>query len=777
MKGSGEISALAGGEDRLTKGMVVASNRQPYVHQKRGSGSRVEVPAGGVVSALDTVLRHIGGTWVAWGNGSADWELTDCYGRVAVPPFEPSYTLRRLRLDPQTVRDYYHGFANRVLWPVCHGEPGRGFFRDSYWEGYLFANKAFAEAIQEEGGEESPVWLHDYHLCLVPALIREASPKRSLAHFWHIPWPAPHLFYAMPHAGELLCGLLGNDLICFQTARDAENFLECASSHPGTSVERNSGTISFKGNLTRVKSFPVSIDFARFSDHHLTCRAISRMNRVAPLERLAPRIGIGVDRLDFSKGLVQKLQAIELFFQRYRSFRGAFTFIQVCVMTRSGEPYLSYQREVEELVARINGTYGTDTWQPVIYHEKPLAMPDLVAWYRRAEVAVVTPHLDGMNLVAKEYAASRNDGDGVLILGQDAGAADELKEALLVEPADVKALSQALHRALTMPRKERRARMERLRERIQGHTIYHWIGEILHEIQLIPLLRERGLRHPLEHRQEISRRLAGQEIFLCLDFDGTLAPIVERPELASMPQDIRALLVRLRERYPVAIISGRALWDVRARAGVEGVIYGGNHGAELEVPGESPLDLGNTPSRLAGFLVAAQTLSRFPGVLIEDKGVTASIHYRLLNPSRLAEFSDVFWELAGRYSQTLLVTEGRKVFEIRPVGLRGKGETVSWLMERVGKGRTPVYIGDDTADEAAFVAVRGKGIAVAVGGSRSAEFNLGRQSEVGDFLDFLVNLPYREALVPKKEGVPRPAPNHIEDTIGSLNNNATGERH
>lgn len=732
-----ELSALAGGEDRLRGGLIVASNREPWCHQETGRGIRVERPAGGVVSALDTVLRHTGGTWVAWGSGSGDRDGADARGRVAVPPDDPRYTLRRVWLSPATVKNYYHGFANRVLWPLCHGEPGRVLFRKRFWEEYVLANRAFADAILEEGGGEAAVWLHDYHLCLVPAMIREQCPERTIALFWHIPWPSPELFQRVPHGGEILAGLLGNDLIGFQIPLHARNFLACATAFSGATVDHQTMTVIRGGRITRIGVFPVGIDFPRFDSLASSPETAARVAAIRADHHLPGPVGIGVDRLDFSKGLIEKLRAIGLFFQRYRRFRGAFTFLQVAVMTKSGEPYRSYRTEVRELVARINGKYAVDGWQPVILSEKALDLRELAACYRLADVAVVTPLWDGMNLVAKEYAASRGDGGGVLILGKGAGAAEELTDALLVDPGN----AEGWPRPLTMPCREKRARMEHLRQRVREQTIYHWIGDIFHELSLVPFVREGRSRHILEQREEMAARLAGRKLLLCFDFDGTLSPIVERPEMAEMPEKIRSLLVLLKERHPVAIISGRGLADLRARVGIAGLIYAGNHGAELEAEGAG---VAGPPDGLAlpeGFLDRArEELEPFPGVLVEDKGVTATVHYRLVNPSRLAEFFAAFRALVRDYEGRLRVNEGRKVFEISPVGAWGKGEVLEWLMEGVGKGMMPIYVGDDTSDEEAFRAVRGKGMAVAIGGSREAEYYLAKQGEMAEFLELLAGI-------------------------------------
>ncbi|MRR54352.1 MAG: bifunctional alpha,alpha-trehalose-phosphate synthase (UDP-forming)/trehalose-phosphatase [Deltaproteobacteria bacterium] len=729
-------SRLSGRGDSFRGGLVVASNREPCAHRKTARGLQHEIPAGGLVSALDTVLRVTGGTWVAWGSGSGDREGADEQGRLWVPPENPAYTLRRVWLSPDAVKNYYQGFCNRVLWPLFHGETDRIRSRGHYWDEYRRVNRLFAAAILQEAGEDAAVWVHDYHLCLVPALLRAAHPQRTIAHFWHVPWPEPELFAGTAHAREIIAGLLGNDLIGFQIPAHADNFLKCAEAYLGASVDRAAMTVSWQGRLTRVRAFPISIDFTRFNGLAGSEETAALVARLRAKHRLPGRVALAVDRLDYTKGIRQRLRAIELFFRRYPDLRGGVSFVQIAVMTRREEPYRSCQREIAERIAGINAEFGTSEWQPVLYLRKKLGQEDLVAWYRLADLALVTPLRDGMNLVAKEYLAARHDGSGALILGTLAGAAAELPEALLVDPNDTAAFVSTISRALAMPGREQRKRMAGLRDQVRTNTIFHWVGTILDELALLPVVK-RGARHALSRCEELQNRCAAGGFFLFLDFDGTLAPIVEQPEMAVMPDSIRSLVEILREHCPIAVISGRCLQDLKSRVALPGLIYGGNHGAELE--GFTAAVEGRPP--LAAFLAAAQqAFAALPGVQIEDKCVTASIHFRRVEPVHLEQFLTVFQELAGNYADTLLFSEGRKVFEIRPPGAFSKGDAVLRLLAGVGKGRIPVYVGDDSSDEDGFRAVRETGIAVAVGGSPEAEFYLRNQGEVADFLALLAGI-------------------------------------
>lgn len=674
---------------------------------------------------------------MAWGSGSGDRKGADNEGRLWVPPSCPAYRLRRVWLSSDSVKYYYRGFCNGILWPLFHGEPERIRFRERFRDEYRKANLLFAETILREVDLYSTVWLHDYHLCLVPSILRSENPRRTIAHFWHIPWPEPDLFSHAPYGRELIAGLLGNDLIGFQIPSHAENFLKCAEFCPETSVDYDAMTVSRQGRVTRVRAFPISIDFHRFDAISASAETSERVTEIRVKHRLPYLVGLAVDRLDYTKGLIQRLDALDTFFRRYPAFLGSFTFVQIAVMTRTCRPYLQYRKEVEERIAAINGKYGTNQWQPVLSLGSKLEQEMLAAWYRLADVAIITPLRDGMNLVAKEYIAARGDCDGVLILGTGAGAAEELKDALQVNPADSDAFADILHLALTIPEPDKIMRMTALRDTVRKNTVFHWVGDILDEISLIPAVKQ-GARHALSNTEEIRKRLAGKDLLLCLDFDGALASVLENPETAAMPDTIRSFIEILRERYPIAVISGRSLDDLRRRVNLSGLIYGGNHGAELD--GVAPCEAGRC--LLADFLEAAQrAFASFPGVQIEEKGVTASIHFREVNPALLDRFSSLFREIPGDYRTMLLISEGRKVFEIRPPSAFTKGDAVIRLMQGVGTARLPVYLGDDSSDEEGFRAVRGIGIAVSVGGSPEAEYYLRNQEEVSEFLALLAGVP------------------------------------
>jgi alpha,alpha-trehalose-phosphate synthase [UDP-forming]/trehalose-phosphatase len=726
------------------KPLIVVTNREPYIHKKTPSGIKYETAAGGVATALDDVMKATGGVWVAWGSGSADRNVVDENNSVWVPPDEPSYILKRVWLTPSQVENYYNGYSNRVLWPLCHIALERVYFKEKYWKAYKEVNKLFAEAVTEISEDNHVIWIHDYHLCLVPAILRQKNPNLTIAHFWHIPWPDWSVFRICPQAEELIKGLLGCDLIGFQIPLFVKNFLDCVSEClPAADVDYFHSTIRFDGHLTNVKSFPISIDFEKF-DNTASDKSIDRMikdiKRQYNLENIY--IGIGVDRLEYTKALIKRLQAIELFFEKYKSMRGSFTFIQISASTRLQEPYLSYKRAVEKMIDRINHRFSTDKWKPVIYIDQKLTYPELVAFYRMADVAIISSIYDGMNLVAKEYIASQVDRKGTLILSELAGAAEELEGAILINPYDIENFAKNIYRALKMSFQEKQKRMEMMRDHIRQHDIYHWISEILREIMILSSIKNKKCLYLYNNLEEIYTTIKHKELFLFLDYDGTLTPIVDSPEKAVLSEKIKNIIKTLAREIPVAIISGRALNDIMERVGIEGIIYAGNHGVEIW-DGEKVIvsyETDTTRHILQDFLERLkQVLSSLRGVIIEDKGVTASIHYRQVNIKNLGRLFKLFNEVAEEFKDIFRITAGKKVLEIRPLSAWNKGDAVNWLLERFGPERMPIYIGDDITDEDAFHTIEGRGISIGVGINCNADYYLKNQSEVEKFLEELAS--------------------------------------
>ncbi|HET7321145.1 MAG TPA: trehalose-6-phosphate synthase [Longimicrobiaceae bacterium] len=460
---------------------LVVSNREPYEHRWADEVGEmtVRVPAGGLTSALDPLLQALGGTWVAWGSGEADAAVVGDGDTVMVPPENPTYTLRRIWLTHHDIHRYYLGFSNQFLWPLCHLRPDLTRLRSRYWERYRRVNRRFAEAVLEEcRGEEAAVWFQDYQLALAPEFVRARRPDLTLAHFWHIPWPPVDIFRLAPQGNYLLRGLLANDLMGFQLPGFAENFLRCAQRLPGAAVDWGAQTVELDGHRCRVGAFPISIDTDAFRDAALAPNAEVQMARLR--ERYAPKggaIGIGVDRLDYSKGLPEKLKALEFLWERYPEFRERLTFIQVAVPSRSDiEAYDELTQKVERQVWEINERFGTEVWRPVQLIKQSLPSDRLSVLYRLADLCIVSSLQDGMNLVAKEYVASQVNGAGVLLLSAFTGAAEEMHQATLVNPYDPEHMALVIRDALLTPEEERR----RVMKALQGsqRSIFDWMREV-----------------------------------------------------------------------------------------------------------------------------------------------------------------------------------------------------------------------------------------------------------------------------------------------------------
>jgi len=723
------------------KNLIVVTNREPYIHKKTGLSIRVKKQTGGLTSALDDVLKVTGGTWVAWGSDGEDRDVVDNKNRVHVPPENPSYILRRVWLSPFEIDNYYNGYSNQVLWPLCHITLDRVYFRKRFWDGYKKANRAFANAILEEADNDSIVWVHHYHLCLVPRILRDESPELTISHFWHITWPNWSVLRVCPQAKEILEGLLGNDMIGFQIPLFVKNFKDCIRECLDADIDYQRPAVTYKGHTTVLKAYPISIDYDKFNDMASSDRTVKFMKSLKEKYRLQQGyIGIGVDRLEYTKALIKRLQAIDLFFDRYERFRRKFTFIQIAVPTRMREPYISYKKAVEELVSKINKKYSIGDWKPIIYINTKVEHKDLVAYYRMADVAIISSVYDGMNLVAKEYIASKTDEKGVLILSQFAGASEELEGSILVNPYDIEEFSECIYRSLKMPDKEKVSRMASLRRQVSENNIHKWIMDILIEMSAIAAVKSKKCRYIFDNMSEIKKTAFHENIFLFLDYDGTLAPIVGTPDKAVISDEMRSLMIKLKDIIPVAVISGRALKDVKAMVGIEDIIYAGNHGAEIWDGKKTIISQGSEGTRrlLEEVLEKLKKeTSYIKGVLIEDKGITASLHFRNVNVRQVGDIFGIIDKTAKEYEDNFRFIIGKKVFEIRPVNIWNKGDAVSWIIENMGDRRFPVYIGDDATDEDAYGVLKNKGLSISIGGSANSDYYIENQGEVKDFLEML----------------------------------------
>jgi len=459
---------------------VVASNREPYIH--RPSGDRISCfkPASGVVTALDPVLQACNGLWVAHGSGEADKKVVDDKSRVQVPPENPKYTLKRIWMNKAEENGYYYGFANEALWPLCHIVYTKPKFDPNDFLHYKTINQRFAQAILEEVKDQPAlVFLQDYHLCLVSKLLKEANPKIKIGLFWHIPWPNPEVFRICPWKNELLEGLLAADLLGFHIPYHVDNFLETINLNLEAKVDKIASRVVYKGIETLVRPFPISID------HETIAAQASKKEVEKDIEQIKESlgincelIGVGTDRIDYTKGILEKFKAIDRLLEKHPQFQGRFCYIQIGSLSRIHlDTYKDLNDEINSLVERINWKYSSEHWSPIILIRRYFSPRQLLGIYRMANLCLVTSLHDGMNLVAKEFVCANEK--GMLVLSKFTGAARELNDAILVNPYNPDEVADAIKTALTLPEEERKTRMQKMKNIVKENNIYSWATRII----------------------------------------------------------------------------------------------------------------------------------------------------------------------------------------------------------------------------------------------------------------------------------------------------------
>lgn len=478
--------------------LFVVSNREPIEHVRRGKAKETVVPASGLVTALEPILRACDGTWIAQGSGDGDREAVDDHDRLRVPPDDPQYTLRRVWLTEEEVQGYYNGFANEGLWPLCHIAHTRPVFRAEDLLRYREVNQKFAAAtLGEMKGTEDPfVLVQDYHFALLSRLIKRQRPDARVAIFWHIPWPNAQVFGICPYQAELLDGLLGADLVGFQTQSHCNAFLETVDNSLESRIDWERFAVNRNGHTTLVRRFPISVavpesvekpqDWGAAPNHQSPY--LQRADLLKNLGVKARFMGVGVDRVDYTKGLIERFRGIECFLDKHPTYQKQFSFVQIGAPSRSGIPrYHELMTEVEKEVDRINARFPALDWKPIVFLKKHHSHQEIEPYYKCADLCMVTSLHDGMNLVAKEFVAARVDEQGELILSGFTGAASELRDALIVNPYDVEQLAEAIRYALEMDSEERKSRMQRMRRTVKEKNIYRWAGNLIEELSQVRL--------------------------------------------------------------------------------------------------------------------------------------------------------------------------------------------------------------------------------------------------------------------------------------------------
>ncbi|WP_242343335.1 bifunctional alpha,alpha-trehalose-phosphate synthase (UDP-forming)/trehalose-phosphatase [Anaeromyxobacter terrae] len=694
--------------------LLIVSNRLPVTVKAEDGAVSVTPSTGGLATGMSSPHERLGGLWIGW---PGDLTGLGADGRAEVERRLSELRLAPVSLSPDEVARYYEGYSNGVLWPLFHYSVARLPQEVRDFDVYEAVNARFADAVAAHHRPGDLVWIHDYQLMLVPQLLRERIPDARIGFFLHIPFPSSEIFRVLPQRERILEGLLGADLVGFHTATYLRHFASSVLRLLGATSEVD--RISWRDREVRLGVFPMGIDAAQLAELAETpeVRAVAHAHR-APGEQLL----VGVDRLDYSKGIPRRLLAFQAMLRAHPELRERVRLVQVAVPSRENvEAYREYREEVDALVGRIHGEFATPSWSPIHYLYRGLSQAEIVALYRAADAVLVTPLRDGMNLVAKEFVASRPDGDGVLVLSELAGAAAELAEALLVNPYDLQQTAAAFHRALTMPEDERRTRMAALRQRVFGYDVHAWARAFLARLERVGAPGEALALSPRTAiRAVVERAGAAPRLALLLDYDGTLVPFAPTPELAAPDVALLDLLRRLaaRPRTQVDVVSGRTRGTLQRWLGALPIGLHAEHGFWSRAPGgdwqgaEVPAVAWREPV----LAILREFAERTPGSVVEEKTAGVAWHYRTADPEYgAAQAKELILHL-----QTLLanvpveILPGDKVIEVRPLGIH-KGRAVAAAVARAGPDALVVGLGDDRTDEDLFAALPPGSIAVHVG--------------------------------------------------------------
>lgn len=701
--------------------VIIVSNRLP-VSVKKVDGKLEFYPSvGGLATGLASYVTQKKNKWIGW-PGIADEELTEKDKKTIVKELEKS-NCYPVFLTKKQLDDFYNGYSNSILWPLLHSLPFEMDNYARYWKSYQEINAVFTEAVTSLGMLDSTVWVHDYQLMLVPAQLRAERPAMSVGFFLHIPFPETKIFKKLPDAASLLAGLLGGDLVGFHTQDYTANFMDaCASLLPEAILNKNE--VIMGSRVVRITDFPISIDYQKFS---LAGDSLAVKKQVRKLRKKydGMKIILTVDRLDPTKGLVGRLKAYKELLEKTPTVRRRVVLVMLAVPSRGEiKAYKELKVDVESLVDEINGTFGDKYWQPVDYMYTSLPFEELAALYQAADIAFITPIRDGMNLVAKEYLASKPEGDGVLILSSTAGAAQELTDALLVDPAKQSTMVSALEKALDMPKFELTARLRKMQNYLREHTIETWAGDFMDTLQSsspLPRLRTRKVTYRI--RQELlSRYHTARARQLFLDYDGVLRSFMGDPSLAVPTNDLNNILERLSivPNTEVIIISGRKKSDLESWFGHMNVSLIAEHGVAIKKRGQEWRDYSKLEEdwKYIPRLIFEKYAAETPGAFVEEKEHALVWHYRK-SPAYTAHKNIVIIKKVMK--QALRKTElklygGNKILEVRS-RYANKGEAAARLLKK--KADFVLAMGDDYTDEHMFEALDTRAITVKVGPGRT----------------------------------------------------------
>lgn len=721
--------------------LLIVSYRLPFSVQQTDESVTLKQNSGGLVSAVLSMAERMGQSaakihWV--GHGAAELQSVD----PALLENE-TFVAHPVFMDEAVHRAYYEGFSNDMIWPLFHYFPSYASFRESDFEAYQQANTRFFEEVTKLARPGDLIWIHDFQLMLLPDMVRQALPQATIGYFFHIPFPSYEIVKLMPRTWRqmLLQGILGADVAGFHTTDYVQHFLQSVADVLELPIIGN--RIVLPNRSVVVKDFPISVDFTKFDMSAQEPEVADIRERDLDLLRHTKLI-FSVDRLDYTKGITYRLQGFERFLAQHPDWHDRVTFVMTVVPSRDqiGQ-YQEIKREIEETVGRINGLYGSIGWRPIVYSYASLPFPDLLALYTACDIALITPLRDGMNLVAKEFVATRSDERGVLILSELAGAAQELQEALIINPTDTQEVADAIGQALLMPPDEQERRMRRMRQHLQNFNVFRWSSDFLHTFEEI-MNRTSTMETDLPIPEFMSSFGGAGLRLLLLDFDGTLAPLVDNPADARISDSLRSTLHDLAENGDVVVISGRSRIFLEDMFAGLPVCLVAEHGAFLkraEKPWER-LGLWSDDWQEPVRNVMLSYVESFAGSFVEEKESAIAWHYRVVEAddveARAVELAMSLRTIAS--SMPLTVIQGSKVVEVKPAQ-HSKG-TVTLALAEQKPYDFIVSIGDDTTDEDMFRQLPNWAYTLKVGpGATNARYRLARQQDVETLLQQMSAVP------------------------------------
>jgi len=721
--------------------LIIVSNRLPVTISRRKGKLKFQSSAGGLVTALGSLEKSDEKTWIGWPGialGKTKPQAKEIVKILKTENYHPVF------LSKKDIEDYYHGFCNETIWPLFHYFIQFAIYDKSYWKSYRRVNEVFCDEVMNIAKPEDTLWIHDYHLMLLPKLLKNRLPNSKIGFFLHIPFPSSEIFRVMPWCGDIIDGLLGADLIGFHTFDYVRHFLESVRRVLG--YEHTLGQITIGNRAVKAESFPMGVDYEKFSN------AINDSQVKRSINRLRDRIGdefkviLSIDRLDYTKGIPQRLEAFDIFLRRNPSYKGKVIFILVAVPSRTEvEHYKLLKEQVDNLAGKINGKHGTIGWVPIWYQYRSFEFKDLAALYSLADILFVTPLRDGMNLVAKEFVATKGNGKGVLILGEMAGAAKELGEAIIVNPNDEEKTAYALKQALEMSEKEQEDRMKTMQIRLKRYDLKKWASDFMDRLDHINEIQQKMNSKALSskgRRNLIKFYTKSKNSLILLDYDGTLMPFNENPEKVKPDQELKSILRSLyqQKNNQLVFISGRNRKTLDDWVGKFSNGLVAEHGVWFKDGVWKTIEVLSDGWKKEIHPILEIFVDRTPGSFIEEKDFSLVWHFRKIDPAlatvRVGELKDILIHITE--NRDVGVLEGNKVIEVKNTGVNKGRAALYWISKK--KWDFILSIGDDMTDEDIFEVLPSWAYSIKVGfGPSKARFNLRSYVEVRGLLRDIVS--------------------------------------